>query len=74
MLVKLISKTVAKHLCGAVGDMIFPGVGGVIGRTIGNAIGGAYGDIASDPQNWADGLAIKNELFDTLGYDPFDFL
>ena len=54
--------------------MIAPGAGGEIGARIGSMAGGSYGSIASDPANWAEGIAYKADCIRTLGFDPTDFL
>ena len=73
VMLKLICGIAGSFLGRAVGDMICPGIGGQIGAQLGTFAGGSYGNIASDPANWAAGLAYKAECIETLGFDPTDF-
>lgn len=73
-MLKLICRTAGSLIGRTVGDMICPGPGGEIGAKIGRMVGGSYGDIASDPANWAEGIAYKADCIRSFGFDPIDFL
>lgn len=73
-MLKFICSCAGSFIGRAVGEMIAPGAGGEIGARIGSMAGGSYGSIASDPANWAEGIAYKADCIRTLGFDPTDFL
>ena len=73
-MLKFICSCAGSFIGRAVGEMIASGAGGEIRARIGSMAGGSYGSIASDPANWAEGIAYKADCIRTLGFDPTDFL